>query len=42
MVQDGKIITGKSMYYSIDLGLKIIEYFYGEEEKIELEKSLKQ
>lgn len=42
VVQDGKIITGKSMYYSIDLGLKIIEYFYGEEEKIELEKSLKQ
>lgn len=42
IVQDGKIITGKSMYFSIELGLKIIEYFYGEKEKIELEKSLKQ
>lgn len=40
VVQDGKFITAKSMYYSIDLGLKIIEYYYGLEESNKLLKSL--
>ena len=40
MVRDGNFITGKSMYYSIDLGLEIIEYFYGKEEKEKLKLSL--
>lgn len=42
VVIDGKIISAKSMYYSIDLGLAIIEYYYGKEEKNNLEASLKQ
>lgn len=40
VVRDGNFITGKSMYYSIDLGLEIIEYFYGKEEKEKLKLSL--
>lgn len=31
VVQDGKIITAKSMYYSLEFGIKIHEYFHGEE-----------
>ena len=41
VVTDGKFITGHSMYYSIDLGLEIVKFYYGEEEKNKLELSLK-
>lgn len=41
VVVDENYITGKSMYYSILLGLEVVKYFYGEEQKLELEKSLK-
>lgn len=40
VVQDKNIITAKSMFYSIEFGLKIHEYFYGEESRFILEKSL--
>lgn len=38
VVQDGKFITAKSMYYSIDFGLKIFAYFHGDDasEKLRL------
>ncbi len=41
VVEDGLFITAKSMFYSVDLGLKIVEHFYGEEERNRLMKSLK-
>lgn len=41
VVRDGNFITAKSMYYSIDLGLEIISYFYGEERKEQIKLSLK-
>ena len=41
VVRDGKFITAKSMYYSIDFGLEIYRYFHNEEETIKLENSLK-
>lgn len=31
VVRDGKIITAKSMYYSLEFGIKIHEYFHGTE-----------
>lgn len=34
-------ITAKSMYYSIDFGLAIVEYFYGKEYMEELRKACK-
>jgi len=41
VVQDGNIITAKSMYYSIEFGLKIHEYLHGKDSKEILEASLK-
>jgi 4-methyl-5(b-hydroxyethyl)-thiazole monophosphate biosynthesis len=41
VVEDGNFITGKSMYYSIEFALKVIEHFYGENEARALEASLK-
>lgn len=41
VVVDGKFITGRSMYFSIELGLTIIEYFYGRTEREKMEDSLK-
>lgn len=38
VVVDGNFITAKSMYYSIEFGLTIIEYFYGTEYKEEVRK----
>ena len=40
VVRDGNIITAKSMYYSIEFGLAIYEYFHGREAREILEKSL--
>lgn len=40
VVRDKNFITAKSMYYSIDFGLKIHEFFHGEESKKRLELSL--
>ena len=40
VVVDGNFITAKSMYYSIEFGLAIHQYFHGEESKKKLEKSL--
>lgn len=39
VVVDGKFITAKSMYYSIEFGLKIHEYFHGKESAEKLKKS---
>lgn len=41
VVVDGNFITAKSMYYSIEFGLAIIEYFHGKDFKDKLELSLK-
>lgn len=40
VVEDGTFITAKSMYYSVDLGLQIVEHFYGKDERNRLLKSL--
>lgn len=40
VVRDGNIITAKSMYYSIEFGLAIYEYFHGREAAKQLETSL--
>ena len=40
VVVSNKFITAKSMYYSIELGLKIIEYYYGQKESEKLRLSL--
>lgn len=39
VVRDDKFITAKSMYYSIQFGLEIHEYFEGKESREALEKS---
>ena len=38
---DGNLITGRSMYYSTDFGLEIVEYLLGKEKRIEIEKQVK-
>lgn len=38
---DGNLITGKSMYYSTDFGLKIVEYLLGKDKRIEIERKVK-
>lgn len=40
VVRDGNFLTAKSMYYSIEFGLKIHEFFHGTESKNKLELSL--
>lgn len=40
VVRDGDFITAKSMYYSIEFGLAIHEYFHGENSRDKLERSL--
>lgn len=40
VVRDGDFITAKSMYYSIEFGLAIHEYFHGSDSRDALEKSL--
>ncbi|MCR5308807.1 MAG: DJ-1/PfpI family protein [Bacilli bacterium] len=40
VVRDGDFITAKSMYYSIEFGLTIHEYFHGTNSRDKLEKSL--
>ena len=40
VVRDGNIITAKSMYYSINFGLEIYDYFYGKEARDVLAMSL--
>ena len=39
VVVDGKFITAKSMYYSIEFGLTIYGYFHGEDKKEALRKA---
>ena len=39
VVQDGKFITAKSMFYSIEFGLKIYAYFHGIDESEKLRKA---
>lgn len=41
VVHDDKFITGRSMYYSIDLAIKTIEILYNSQEALDLEESLK-
>lgn len=41
VVQDDKFITGRSMYYSIELAIKTIEILYDYQESLDLEESLK-
>jgi len=41
VVIDGPFITAKSMYYSIEFGLKILEYLHGLSYALKIEKSLK-
>ena len=38
---DGNTITARSMYYSTDFGLTIIEYLLGKEKRIEIENQVK-
>ena len=38
---DGNLITGRSMYYSADFGLAILEYLKGKKERIRVEKQIK-
>ena len=40
VVRDGDFITAKSMFYSIEFGLAIHEYFHGEISRDKLERSL--
>ena len=41
VVIDGNIITGRSMYYSVDFGLAIVEYLLGKEKRNEIEIQVK-
>ena len=41
VVRSGNIITGRSMYYSSDFGLEIVEYLLGKEKRIEIENQIK-
>ena len=38
---DGKLITARSMYYSVDFGLAILENLMGKEKRIEIEEQVK-
>ena len=39
--RDGNIITGRSMYYSSDFGIRILEYFLGVPKAIQIAKAIK-
>ena len=39
--RDGNIITGRSMYYSSDFGLRILEYLLGVPKAIQIAKAIK-
>ena len=39
--KDGNLITGRSMYYSTDFGLAIVEYLLGKQKRLEIEKQVK-
>ena len=39
--RDGNLITGRSMYYSTDFGLAIVEYLLGKNKRIEIENKVK-
>lgn len=39
--KDGNLITGRSMYYSTDFGLAIVEYLLGKEKRQEIENQVK-
>lgn len=41
VVRDEKFVTAKSMYYSIEFGLEIINFLYGENKRNEVELKLK-
>ena len=38
---DRNLITGRSMYYSVDFGLAIVEYLLGKDERLRVEKQVK-
>lgn len=38
---DGQLITARSMYYSVDFGLAILENLMGKEKRIEIEEQVK-
>ena len=40
VIRDDKFVTAKSMYYSIEFALEIINYLYGEDKRNRVEKSL--
>ena len=39
--RDGNIITGRSMYYSSDFGLKIVEYLLGAQKAVQIAQAIK-
>lgn len=39
--KDGNIITGRSMYFSTDFGLAILEHLMGKKKRIEIERKVK-
>ena len=41
VVRSENLITGRSMYYSSDFGLEIVEYLLGKEKRIEIENQIK-
>lgn len=40
VIRDDKFVTAKTMYYSIEFALEIINYLYGEDKRNKVEKSL--
>lgn len=41
VVIDGNLITGRSMYYSTDFGLAIVEYLLGKKVRLDIERKVK-
>ena len=41
VVKDGNLITGRSMYYTADFALEIVEYLLGKEERNRVERQIK-
>ena len=41
VIRDDNIITGRSMYFSVDFGLAIVEYLLGKEKRVEIEEQVK-
>ena len=41
VVKDGNLITARSMYYSTDFGLAIVEYLLGKDVRLDIERKVK-